>query len=84
MLAWMFRRPKVSVKYWEKGVETIVEKCIYKMNLLGAEDSSSSGVEEELRRRDRLVGYFIISMIFFTYIGKHVGIYVLTLVSSAC
>jgi len=54
VLAWMFRRPKVSVKYWEKGVETIVEKCIYKMNMLGAEDSSSSGVEEELRRRDRV------------------------------
>jgi len=54
VLAWMSRRPKVSVKYWEKGVETIVEKCIYKMNLLGAEDSSSSGVEEELRRRDRV------------------------------
>ena len=53
VLAWMFKRPKVSVKYQENGKETIVDKAIYKMILIGDEDEESSGVEEELRLRKR-------------------------------
>jgi hypothetical protein len=50
----MSRRPKVSVRYWDEGKETIIEKYIYKMNLLGADDSSgSSGVDQEVRNRPR-------------------------------
>ena len=52
-LSWMFKRAKVCVKYQEHGKESIVDKAIYKMNLIGDEDEESSGVEEELRQRKR-------------------------------
>jgi len=52
-LSWMFRRAKVSVKYQEHGKECIVDKAIYKMNLIGDEDEESSGVEQELKQRKR-------------------------------
>ena len=49
----MNRRPKVSVKYHQNGRETIVDKAIYKMNLIGSEDSSSSGIEDKIRPKNR-------------------------------
>eukprot|EP00088_Acartia_fossae_P022161 TRINITY_DN2342_c0_g1_i13.p1 TRINITY_DN2342_c0_g1~~TRINITY_DN2342_c0_g1_i13.p1 ORF type:complete len:1027 (-),score=273.71 TRINITY_DN2342_c0_g1_i13:419-3499(-) len=52
VLAWMSRRPRINVKFWAEGKETIIEKSIYKMNLLGAEDSSSSS-ESPPRNRSR-------------------------------
>ena len=52
-MSWMFRRPKVSVRYHEEGKEKIVDRAIYKMNLIGEQDEESSGVEEELKNRRR-------------------------------
>ena len=58
LLAWMFKRPKVAVRYQEDGKEKIVDRAIYKMNLIGDEDEESSGVEEELKNRKRLAGVY--------------------------
>ena len=53
VLSWMSRRKNVLVKYQEHGRETIVDKAIYKMNLIGSEESSSSGIDEEIKKRKR-------------------------------
>jgi hypothetical protein len=50
VLAWMSRRANVNVRVFLEGKERILDRAMYKMKLLAAEDSDSS--EDERQRHD--------------------------------
>jgi len=50
VLAWMSRRANVNVRVFLEGKERILDRAMYKMKLLAAEDSDSS--EDERQRQD--------------------------------